>query len=176
MVPDLNHEDPGNDPGGFHPAVTYVVVIDYDPSDRRKVIFRKTHDTEVATLPDHLLPSEPTPAGAGELLHHVPVKEDCYIQMWLSRNVDWHWQATRAITTAKPLPNVYFKLQYLTSTGWKVQPLPGETTRCIRLGVRHRGAGPVQEDLFNLNVALENPDGSTLPITIDPDIQNPGVR
>lgn len=178
-MPDLNHNDPPPLPtsGGWNPAVTYEVVIDFDPSVARKVIFLKTWQKEVPTPPDTELPVEPAPpAGAGEFLHHVGIEKDCYILIWLSKNVDWHWHRTRAITIARnDLGDQYFKLEYLTATGWKSPASPGVKTRCIRLGARFRGGMVTQEDLFNLNVELENPDKSILPITIDPDIQNPKV-
>jgi hypothetical protein len=172
-MPDLSHEPPGPDPGGWNPSATYLVVVDFDRSNSRKIIFRKTHHVEVPTPPDNQPLPEPTPTGSGEFLHHVEIQKDCYIQFWLSKNVDWHWHDEKAITTAKSLPTQYFKLQYLTSQGWDDKPLAGQPTRCVRLGAKYRGPGSPKADLFNMNVMLENPDGSTLPITIDPDIQNP---
>lgn len=176
-MPDLNHRDPGpTAPAGWTPAVTHVVVVDYDPSVQRKVIFRKSYHVEVPTPPDSQFPIEPAPPASGELLHHIAIAQDCYILIWLSHKVDWHWHKSRAITLAQNLPSQYFKLQYLTATGWVSQPSQGQTTRCIRFGAKYRGPRPATvEDLFNLNIELENPDGSILPITIDPDIQNPKV-
>ena len=174
-MPDLNHNDPPLGPTStWAPAATYEVVIDYDPSVQRKIIILKTWQQEVPLAEP---PVEPVPpAGAGELLHHIRIEKDCYILIWLSKNVDWHWHPTRAITTARnDLTDRYFALEYLTPGGW-VPPAPaGVTTRCIRFGARFRGGPTTQEDLFNMNVMLENPDGTMLPITIDPDIQNPKV-
>lgn len=174
-MPDLSHNDPPAEPtsSGWNPTVTYEVVVDYDPSIPRKIIFLKTLQQEVPTPPDDQLPVEPVPPGPGELLHHVPIEKDCYILIWLSKNVDWHWHPTRAITIARnDLSDQYFKLEYLTASGWQAPTSSGIVTRSVRLGARLRN-GATQDDLFNLNVELENPDGSTLPITIDPDIQNP---
>jgi hypothetical protein len=161
---------------GWNPSTTYVVVIDVDKNISNKIIFEKTLDFKKDT--QSLVGFEQslgliTSARPTELLDLI-VGDDCFIEIYLSKKLDWTWRPSNAITTSQPLDTIYFNLEYSVGGNW----LPGPQANCqaIRFGAAKRSGSPGPRDSFNLNLILEYPGGDILPFTIDPDIQNPGVH
>ena len=169
----LNHVSLGT--GNFSSQVTQVITLDASLSNRKlsfvytSRIIRGDPDKVFAVEADFIDPN------ITELLD-IKIEEDCWVQMWLRNiGIGWHWRSRDAITTVEPRKSQYTQLQYLVNGAWV--PEPEEEARCqaIRFGAIHRGGSVRIDDPFNINLILEWGTNEVLPITIDPDIQNPKV-
>jgi hypothetical protein len=159
--------------GSFNSQKTQTILIDIDMSVPKKLKF-KYASWSAAGDPDSMLPAEndflsPKPTD----LLDIKIEEDCYVQMWLvNQNLDWYWRSEDAITTTESVKSIYKQLEYYHNGGWVTNP--GEKAKChgIRFGAVFRGGNPT-DDPFNMNFMLEWGPDEVLPVTIDPDIQNP---
>jgi hypothetical protein len=178
-MPDLmndGHEPLGSN-GAWNPPVTYQVILGMNRGTARKLLFTKPKDTEIVTSQT---PSRPSGI---MLTRHNPtrlldviIENDCFIELWLSDKIDWFWRPKNAITTSLPVGGNYFNLQYadLAANTWATVPDQNSKYYGVRFGVKKRTQQVF--DSINFNIVLEYPGGDVLPISVDPDIQNPGVR
>lgn len=169
----LNHVSLG--PPSFTSQTTQIIIVHANLTGR-KLSFE--YKSKILTGdPDTVLPTQEdfVDPPITELLD-IKIEQDCFVQMWLhTGNIGWYWRSEDAITTVEPLQSQYKRLEYMLNGSWTANP--GEDARCqgIRFGAVHRGGGPRQDDPFNMNMILEWGPNEVLPITIDPDIQNPKV-
>lgn len=106
----------------------------------------------------------------------IPIKEKCFVKILLLRgNLDWHWRPMDAITTVVSAKSLYKQLRYYKDGDWVADPGQNAICQAIRFGAWLRPGPEGPKDAFNMNVILEWDSGEVLPITIDPDLQNPKV-
>jgi hypothetical protein len=158
---------------GFSSDKTQIIQLDVDRSDPRKLKFKYATVTRQGNantiLPDF---NEMLALPTTDLLD-IHIEERCFVQMWLSaQTIDWFWRPQDAITMAHPGVPFYTQLQYDVNGTWVENPGEQARSRGIRFGAQLRGGGPGPKDPFNLNVILDWGE-AVLPMTIDPDIQNP---
>jgi hypothetical protein len=150
---------------GWNPGKTLEYVLDVRKGNDGRLVF------EYVTKPAQNLP--PPHNGKSPALD-IKIHGSKWIQIELSENSAWHWHPEKAVTMGVKTDDC-FQLEYKTTEGFE----PGPTTekcRVIRFGAQKAGSGdPDDAYPFNLNVMLECADGNVLPITIDPDIRNPGT-
>lgn len=107
-------------------------------------------------------------------LLNIGISETCFVQITLiNSNYDWHWRQKDAITTATSRRNFYRQLKYLVGETWVNQPDEDAICQTIRFGAFLRPGPHGPSDPFNMNVILNWGADGVLPITIDPDLQNP---
>lgn len=159
----------------FDSEWTLDVVIDIDHSKAKKLKFKckisDPHKEDKSfSPPERFVKSQPIT----DLLD-IAIDRDCYIRMQLlPDNVDWRWRRQHAITTVEPVQTMYTDLRYLCDGRWEREAGPDDICQTIRFGARARPTGsPRTEDPFNMNIILDWGGDGVLPITIDPDIQNP---
>ena len=123
-------------------------------------------------------------AGRAELrppkaqLLDVPVSQHCRIEFRLCSGVAWRWNEEMAIGRGNEEVPHYFNLEYWDEDagGWvkqsEIKPNDERVFKRIRFCAEKRN-GTTENHPINLNVLLEYPDNKILPVTIDPDIQNP---
>lgn len=170
----LGHQALG--PAGFSSQTTQLILIEPDFSTPNKLKF-KYATTTVEGNPDDILPdfARFIPPRTTDLLD-IYVRKNCFVQMWLLRDkLDWHWRPQDAITTSEPLKSQYLQLQYRFNDAWVETPGDAAICQGIRFGAVLRPLPEGPKDPFNLNVILEWGPNEVLPMTIDPDIQNPKV-
>jgi len=106
----------------------------------------------------------------------LKIDENSWVVISLDSDKRWQWSRTLdAVTTKDPRDQHYFELGYRTEAGQWVarEDFPAdEPIRQIRFGAK-LNRGNAEKHGFSFNIDLEYPDG-ILPITIDPDIRNPG--
>jgi hypothetical protein len=112
-----------------------------------------------------------TPNGRKSCHLDIKVQTDVWIELELGGTTSWHWALADAVTMGQPTTD-YFQLEYETSQGWNPDS-NGEPCKLIRFGARKIKGKPDTPYAFNMNIELEDDDG-VVPITIDPDIRNPG--
>jgi hypothetical protein len=169
----LGHTSLGTD--AFSSTKTLLIQVDIDLSSQKKLKFGYKHMIRRGNPDD--IPDWAEFAGASTTkLLDIPIEETCFVQMWLLRdNLDWHWRSQDAITTSADRKALYKRLTYFKDGLWV--PDPGKDAKCqgIRFGAVRRPGNPGPTDPFNMNIILEWGPDEVLPITIDPDIQNPKV-
>lgn len=103
----------------------------------------------------------------------LEIEKDCRIELHLADNFKWRWNDVMAIGRGKESVPHYFNLRYWDDDkkDW-VRPTEGKKYMAIRFFAELRRTGK-DKDAINLNVLLEYSDTEMLPISIDPDIQNP---
>jgi hypothetical protein len=139
---------------------------------RRVLDFRLVGDHIVFECDDD---GSPNPIPVDEL--NLDVVEDTLFQLRLS-NRAWHWsKAFDAITLKKDKKKYYGKVEYLRPGGtfeeWNGQAPKDFECKTIRFLAALNEDGGDRFHGFSLNIDLKLPGGGTLPITLDPDIQNP---
>ena len=92
---------------------------------------------------------------------------------------EWRWStAIDAITTKEPFPSYYFDLRYLGKNGSYTRETFPADEACLQIafGAKYNRDNMLGAAIqpYNLNLELIYADGTALPITIDPDIRNPG--
>lgn len=109
----------------------------------------------------------------------LSIEQDCRIVIALDPAQPWRWAtAIDAVTTKQPFPGLYFDLRYLGKNGSYTRENfpPDEACLQVAFGAKYNKdnmLGPAIQP-YNLNLELIYADGTALPITIDPDIRNPG--
>jgi hypothetical protein len=120
-----------------------------------------------------LSPSVPAP------ILDLEVYDDCFLEIWLNPRQNWQWSRNYdAITTKKDYSKLYFELRYRDGSDlYERADFPTNKTPLVaRFGAIHdQGGTPGTKHGFSMNLELLFPTGDPLPITIDPDIQNPKV-
>ncbi|HEX8572485.1 MAG TPA: nucleotide synthetase [Allosphingosinicella sp.] len=107
-------------------------------------------------------------------LLNIEIRMTCFVQITLINDkYDWFWRPEDAITTAVSRRNYYRQLRYLVGKTWLKQPSDDGVCHTIRFGAVYRGGQEGPKDPFNMNVILDWGSDGLLPITIDPDLQNP---
>lgn len=116
----------------------------------------------------------------------LKIDQDCWVEISL-RSQHVRWSVTDAITIGKEFQDHYFNLQYWENGAWTSQfdPVEQSWSQCdmtlscrrIRFGVKK---WPSETDdrhsAINFNLFFENEKQEYLPITVDPDIKNPGTK
>lgn len=147
---------------------------DWDPPRpaERYVLDFRGDNFEYAVRP---VPEPPLPNNRKSRYLDIRILHDVWIEIELADERAWHWAMSNAITTGERMedPPHLFRLQYQTRLGWRSNP-NGQPCRVIRFGARRIPGPPNTPYAFNMNIELENDDG-VVPITIDPDIRNPGT-
>jgi hypothetical protein len=118
-------------------------------------------------------PPEPNPH-AGSKSKHLDIKiaEDAIIDIRLHKPIFWHWAPENAVTTGKDMKDYYFLLEYFVNGTWIPDP---QGSICERIRFRAKMDGNNHDTPFNLNVHVVYDNNEILPISIDPDIRNPGT-
>ena len=157
----------------FTSQATQIIILTASFAGR-KLVFEQKTKLERGD-PDSILPTQAElvdPTITERL--DIKIDETCFVQIWLHNvNLDWFWRSADAITTVEPLKGQYTQLEYWVDGQWTSNP--DEEARCqgIRFGAIRRPGSNRVDDPFNLNLMLEWDGEEVLPITIDPDIQNP---
>lgn len=116
----------------------------------------------------------------------LKIDRDCWVEISL-KNPNVRWSVMDAITIGKEYRDNYFNLQYFENGSWQSQydsPAgswsqmdPAASCQRIRFGAKK---APSETDdkhsAINFNLFFENEKGEYLPITVDPDIKNPGTK
>lgn len=111
-------------------------------------------------------------------LLNVPVRQHCRIEFRLCSGVAWRWNEEMAIGRGNEDILHYFNLEYWDEAAnrWvrqsEITSTDDRIFRRVRFCAEKRN-GVMEDHPINLNVLLEYPDDKILPVTIDPDIQNP---
>lgn len=112
---------------------------------------------------------------------NLDVDADTEFYLRLTNQREWHWSRDfDAITTKKDKTRYYGKVLY--EKDGEFVPWDGKAPknwRCRQimfLASLNEDAGSETAHKFSLNIDLILPDGRELPISLDPDIQNPKVR
>jgi hypothetical protein len=160
----------------FSSDVTQKIYVTRDMTSQNKLKFKYACVTVVGD-PSTIFPlAEDFAVPPTTDLLDIKIKKTCFVQMTLLRtNLDWHWRTQDAITTAISQRTYYKQLQYLVGEDWVEDPGDGARCQTIRFGAYKRAGDEGPRDPFNMNVILEWDSNDVLPITIDPDIQNPKV-
>lgn len=109
----------------------------------------------------------------------LSIAKDCRVVIALDPAQSWRWStAIDAVTTKESFPGLYFDLQYLGKNGSYTRETFPADEACLQIafGAKYNKdnmLGPAIQP-YNLNLELIYADGTALPITIDPDIRNPG--
>jgi hypothetical protein len=106
----------------------------------------------------------------------IPVYADCIIELQLKQDLKWRWNEARGVGRGDTTVNYYFDLRVWDDTKkeW-VKPSPRGRYIRAQFSAKYRGGTVLVKDPINFNVLLEYAQDEELPITIDPDIQNPKV-
>lgn len=143
---------------------TLEFVLDVQKGSGKRLVF------EYIVKPAHNLPA---PHHGKSPSLDIKIEDSTWIQIELSKNCAWHWDTERAVTMGVAVGD-YVQLEYKTSTGFDLDS-KGEACRIIRFGARKAVDGNLDDPYpFNMNILIECADGHILPITVDPDIRNPG--
>lgn len=166
---------------GFIPdwtsEITQKIILNVNTTSFRKIKFEYVSDTERGD-PDNILPDFASLDSPTTDLLDIHIYETSFVQIWLAGNLlDWFWRPEDAITTCYPNTARYFNLEYFLNGTWIRNPNEDDRCQGVRFGaiLRNGNPGPDTNDPFNMNVILDWGDNHFLPMTIDPDIQNPGV-
>lgn len=152
------------DPDDYTPNKQVHRVLDFEiSSDGRKLTFKCDDD------------GSPNPVPVDEL--NLDVVDDTLFQLRLS-DKDWHWsKAFDAVTLKKDTKKYYGRVEYMRPGGtfeeWDGKAPKDFECKIIRFRAALNEDGGEKFHGFSLNIDLAIPGGGTLPITLDPDIQNP---
>jgi hypothetical protein len=109
---------------------------------------------------------------------NLDVYEDTWFYLRLSSQREWYWSRDfDAVTTKKDNKRYYGKIEYqLQDQSWVEWdgngPKPWQSKRIRFLASKNEdGVDPIHE--FSLNIDLILTGGRRLPISLDPDIENP---
>jgi len=139
-------------------------LLDFElTSDGRHLIFICTDD------------GSPNPSPVDEL--NLDVVDDTLFQLRLSDKA-WHWsKAFDAITLKKDKKKYYGRVMYQKPDGtwdeWDGKAAKAYECKTIKFLAALNEDGGEKTHGFSLNIDLALPGGGILPITLDPDIQNP---
>lgn len=112
---------------------------------------------------------------------NLDVYEDTEFYLRLSSQRDWHWSIDfDAITTKRDKKRYYGKVEYEIAPNTFVEwdgtgPKPWRSDRIRFLASLNQDGGDNAHS-FSLNIDMVLAGGRILPISLDPDIQNPKVN
>lgn len=127
-------------------------------------------------------PRVPRPGRKTEALD-VKIDRDCWIDITLKSD-HARWSVKDAVTLGEEDAQHYFVLEYFVNGGWArnyvdghwVQDPDDVPCKRIRFGAMLRGPGDKNDVPVNFNLDFEDDNGEFLPVSVDPDIKNPGTK
>lgn len=167
-------------PGGWEPKGTSSYELDAVMKDGH-LLFQYAHAfVEQSKGLEPLSENAALQFGPKTPLLDIKLDGDCTVEFRLSNSIKWNWPVDYdGITTTRNHKNRYFKLLYIAQDGrqFEREDFPtNEACRRIIFGAKHNKDDPSdRQHGFNINLELVYPNGDVLPITVDPDIRNPGT-
>ncbi|MEO6634001.1 MAG: nucleotide synthetase [Devosia sp.] len=118
-------------------------------------------------------PSEPHPQ-AGKKSKHLDLKipNHVIVRIRLDKPLFWQWAPKNAVTTGTKATAHYFLLEYFANGIWVADP---DSVPCDQIQFRAKKQTVQQDIAFNMNVIIVYDNNEVLPVSIDPDIRNPGT-
>lgn len=157
------------EPHKYNPKYIIRRVLRYITTNRGlEFLFDRDGNDDTANLPIDKL--------------NLDVYDDTEFYLRLSSQKDWRWSRTfDAITTKKENSKYYGKVQYEQPNGtfaeWDGKaPRTWDSSRIIFLASLNEDSNSEKFHGFSMNIELILPNGGILPITLDPDIQNPRLN
>jgi hypothetical protein len=154
-LPPHNHLNDGTPNGWQGMTKTISILISFKIDDQNNLIFPS--DISFENIEHYPVPDENDPIMCA-------ITEDCYIRFTLS-DQPWRLSPTNPpLTTKLRKSHLYGDVDHMS-----------EKVCVIKANFDERGKYDDPSGLhgFNLNVEMKQPNGSYLPVTIDPDIRNP---
>lgn len=159
-------------PATWQPKHEQIYRLKYLARSGNDLEFHYTLDLvpSAALLDKSLIVHDPT-----EFLD-IHIVEDCRIIIELGQNLTWCTKHD-AIFTDRNMAGHYFELAYDVSGVWtpKEQVPQGYECKRIRFGAKKNDETVDDKNhKFSLNIDLHYGNGTSLLMTLDPDIRNPG--